>query len=867
MATLRRLVEGVGSGNLTTAELEEYTGLSPRHVRYYVLAAQTLGWLLEEESAPKLTDNGRQLLRYGEGSLNEAIEIAAAVGSSTIILNVAGKYLSQKRINIDQLTRRICNRSDLSTATARRRASCLLSWRTQLLERGWTPKLMQMSLLKPSTNMLPALDELSVRARNVVESLQVSELDKLAALTHDDLLSTPNCGRKTAGEILSWLAAQTTRQGATTPLQNLSRHELSVRAQHILEQLEVDTLEELVGTSHEDLLAVRNCGSKTAKEIAGWAKLQESAVAPETTSSAKRWSIDSVEEMPLELLLEVSILPLSTRAHRYLESQNVRWIGDLVTVSAATLQKGKRCGRKSTKEIRDGVELLGLRLGMSIPFWSAILPGDLASKNSAPLNRLREALQQTVFGVDSNSTVCIETTSILKGVATESQRIIIEDWMGLWSECAPTLEEVGKRHSVTRERVRQVVAKAQQRVDSRGLSVIRLKQAIETLERLSVASTSFAKSTLVHEGLVSEELSIVSLIRLASFFGLETGLEQLEVQGVELIGTKTGIEDAHRAVRYSRKAIRSSGCTTIDDVAAESAEGRELSTELVQTILESLEGFQWLDKPTGWFWLTNVKRNRLLNRLDKVLATAPRVELSALRSGIARFRRMEGFCPPMRVLRAICELLPDCNVVGDNVEDRRPRSRETELSEVELTMLSVFEHHGPVLSYSEARKYCIEAGINEHTTTIYLGGCAVVRRLVPGVYIQMGASASPGDVEAVVSTIRRGRQQRVQQDYGWNHDGSALWVTYKISGGLLRSGVANIPATIQRFVGERSFDLIGTTGKQVGTLQIRGAQLQGLAHFFRRRGGDEGDHLRVAFNLAENTAVIELSEESFEDDA
>ncbi len=80
----------------------------------------------------------------------------------------------------------------------------------------------------------------------------------------------------------------------------------------------------------------------------------------------------------------------------------------------------------------------------------------------------------------------------------------------------------------------------------------------------------------------------------------------------------------------------------------------------------------------------------------------------------------------------------------------------------------------------------------------------------------------------------------------------------------LQGGSANLwPASGVEVQHQKPYDEFLTTPLS----KIRGAQLQGLTHFFQRRGGDEGDHLRVAFNLAENTAVIELSEESFEDDA
>jgi hypothetical protein len=83
---------------------------------------------------------------------------------------------------------------------------------------------------------------------------------------------------------------------------------------------------------------------------------------------------------------------------------------------------------------------------------------------------------------------------------------------------------------------------------------------------------------------------------------------------------------------------------------------------------------------------------------------------------------MEGFSPPVRVLRVLCEQLADCKVIGDRVVvDTRPRSEAAELSEHELAMLTVFRTHGPLLSHADVRRDCLDAGLNDTTTMIYLG--------------------------------------------------------------------------------------------------------------------------------------------------
>ena len=273
--------------------------------------------------------------------------------------------------------------------------------------------------------------------------------------------------------------------------------------------------------------------------------------------------------------------------------------------------------------------------------------------------------------------------------------------------------------------------------------------------------------------------------------------------------------------------------------------------------------FCWLDQGSGWFWLEDVPRNRLLNKIDKILAASPQVDLAALRAGIARHSRMEGFSPPSRVLKALCEQLEDCEVLGGRiVVDKRPRSAR-ELSKHERTILEVFREHGPVLSYADARQRCIDAGLNENTTAVYLGNSPILRRVDVGIYTVIGAVVSPGQVRAVAKTVNRSCRTRVMQDYGWEPDGSAVWVTYKVSAGMLRSGVVGVPAGVKKYITCDRYKLHGRDGARVGRIGIRDGSMWGFLPFFRRRGGDVGDSMRVSFNLSEGKAVAEISEEAF----
>jgi hypothetical protein len=312
------------------------------------------------------------------------------------------------------------------------------------------------------------------------------------------------------------------------------------------------------------------------------------------------------------------------------------------------------------------------------------------------------------------------------------------------------------------------------------------------------------------------------------------------------------------------------GCSTLDDITAElaSAGAIGVTRELVREVLSRRVGFRWLDEEAGWFWLDDVPRNPLINKIDKILAVSSRIELSALRVGVARHYRTQGFSPPLRVLRALCEQLSDCELVAERfVVDGRPRTQAEELSSHELSMVEVFKAHGPLLSHAEVRSRCQAAGLNDTTTTMALGNSPILTRVDVGVYSLIGASVAPGEVGAITREVKRSRQGSVVVDYGWNPHGPTVWVLYRLSAGILRSGVLSVPSGIQKYLTSNVYELHGADGVVIGKVGMGDGNMWGYQPFFRRRGGDVGDYMRVTFDLTSVTASAELIDEAPDDEA
>jgi hypothetical protein len=136
--------------------------------------------------------------------------------------------------------------------------------------------------------------------------------------------------------------------------------------------------------------------------------------------------------------------------------------------------------------------------------------------------------------------------------------------------------------------------------------------------------------------------------------------------------SKTGIRNFLTAARkrVSRYGITRK-CYVLRDIPT------EVSSDTFDVYYLMLEGLVWLDEPHDWFWF-RTNRNRVLNRLAKILRIAPRLAISEARTAILRDRRMEDVELPPDVFRNLCASLPWCQVEGDDVAAGRGMPEEEE---------------------------------------------------------------------------------------------------------------------------------------------------------------------------------------------
>jgi len=155
------------------------------------------------------------------------------------------------------------------------------------------------------------------------------------------------------------------------------------------------------------------------------------------------------EEAPLDSV-SVRVLRLSARAHNALKTSNIETIQQLVNRTDRNLLNIRNIGITTLEEIKDRLNSYLVRMSNRSD-WELEIPGDSFIKE-----------KQTTSVVQERSPYSLPEAfaRLLERILTPREGMIIRLRYGLDDGMPLTLEEVGQRFSITRERVRQIQKKA-----------------------------------------------------------------------------------------------------------------------------------------------------------------------------------------------------------------------------------------------------------------------------------------------------------------------------------------------------------------------------------------------------------------------
>ena len=874
---IRAVIAAVASGIVDSEGIKGSTGLSQRHLHYYLHAARILGWVSGQLGNLQVTSRGRRLLASPSESDEERslvrTDVEAMKIGPIVIPFIAG------RIDTKVLASRLSEYADLSGATARRRAGCLKRWRdymfgadadgtplaTEPMGSVQPPEERKGGAKRPNSEVDPSpptedastttgsvdcgsfplllfleLDELelSVRAHNCFYTMKLRFLGDLVQCTPEELLKLRNFGRTTLKEVESVILRLGLALGMSLPDWGLVDHE-GVRRHceaEIRELLDLVRRGEFTPTAQG--LVVERAG---------------------TPGRAMNADLSQVENAAA-LFFELRNFDFSVRAMNGFNVSGIRFVGDLIQLSRSQLLDQRNLGRKTVAEIESFVQTLGFRLGTRLPGWDDLDHEKLAQESE-------DAQYEVVQGLDDAPT----PTSLEEEVElylTETLRprtVPIALARIAWtSETDRTLADVGDEFGLTRERVRQITATVTSRAHAYRREFPFLLQCLSTIQCAGLSEASKVEEMLLAEGLTTPRTTLRAIRAAGRMLnlGIEFELEHTKSGTLVVTAATKGVSD--RIASEARRITSRWGCGRVDDIVSflKDSVGVEISQEAAQAALATVPGLSWLDDEKNWFWVATAARNRLLNNIDKTLAVAQTISAGELRSAVRRHHRMDGFAPPRRILRALCTELDDCEVEGDAIRNTGTRTIEGELSETERALRGLFVEHGPALHVRELEQFALTMGINRATFQMTLFNSPIFRRLAKGVYGLVGKQVSPGAVESA-ARVANVRRARVLQDWGWVSD-TVVSVDYRLSEGSISNGVLSIPAAA-RSVLSGDFAVVDARDSDTGTLRVKANQVWGLLRVFARQEPEPGDFLRIEFDLDQRRAQIQIASEPPED--
>ena len=446
----------------------------------------------------------------------------------------------------------------------------------------------------------------------------------------------------------------------------------------------------------------------------------------------------------------------------------------------------------------------------------------------------------------------------VQGASKNKNKQILVQYLGWDGQGGQTLKETGDHFGLTRERIRQICKRPLKKLSRKRPFAPTTDRCLRFIDKRIPIEVSDLESKLLKAGLTGNLFRPEGLISAATSFGREISFSIVPIEGKKFIFSKGEENLWKEIIGIANACVRIWGVSTISDIVARIKAKRErvINENLVRQILLLRKDFQWLDEAGGWFWFSSTKRNRVVNRIRKVLSVIGKINVSELRGGIARHHRMKGYAPTSRVLLELCRRLPGFEVQDNNMILARETGEKPLLNKTEQNMAKILKENGSIMERAAFEKICLARGINRSTFYVYLDYCPMITRYTRGVYGLRGAEVSPGLVESLIPNRSRGK---ALQDCGWTDDGKA-WLGYKLNSSNITSGVFGAPTGLKNLL-QGKFALKAEDGVMVGNLVVKDGSMWGLGRFFRNRGGEPGDYILLVLNLKNREATISIGAE------
>ena len=549
-------------------------------------------------------------------------------------------------------------------------------------------------------------------------------------------------------------------------LLDLKDLELSVRALNALLNQNLNTIKDLIEQTEGELKRFPNMGQKSIDEIKQMLdhySLYLGMEIPDLNDEANIETINSTEvkeedklieiseEKIIELIKEFDETTLSVRSKNVLLNLNCFNIGDIIFLSGQSLLNNNNLGKKSVNEIEEYINNLGFNFGDIIEPWDKDVIKQLRDDLSGKITD--EARQELI---EKNKYLEVELQKILEEcIKTSNKDPSIKDRIidvlinrfGLDGSPAKTLEIIGQKYNVTRERIRQ-----NQENGLRKLRILKpftpiLDKVFEELfKNLPVTEIEFNK-ILKEKNLTQIEWDFKGLQDFYENFGNKLNFYLSVGRNPRIITSSLNNNFNNLVIQAANKKISSIGLFSISEcMNLKEIYLNNIKKQTIKEIIQTKELFVWLDDDEDYFtYFSN--RNRLSNLITKAVEGSKTINIDNLFKSVKNFHRLsKESLYNKEVFINFCQNSFNCDIVGEDLIFVNSKSKMSIyngfkgkiISTNEQKIIDIFKNYGPILDWADLKELCNVFSVKEHSLNMIMQFSVLFQRIDRATYVFNG---------------------------------------------------------------------------------------------------------------------------------
>lgn len=551
------------------------------------------------------------------------------------------------------------------------------------------------------------------------------------------------------------------------------------------------------------------------------------------------------------LLATLGEIGMSNRLVTSMKNKGVVLVGAFVQLSENDILRKQGVGRKSICEADEKLRRFGLSLGMNLKGWDV----EYAAEARKALGRrlYRRLYEMNPTNWKPQATLEDELEALLLEVGDARNAEMLSQFYGFTSEGPKTLESAGQPYSLTRERVRQIAARAERRLKAiwRPLSCLEAaRDILNSKVRRPFTQKDFSAAAQ-SAGITNIDFHVEGVLKALELVGERPFICNVCIGEISLYGAVDDVSISKLLLKSLRKETSANGCTNIQRLSL--LVGFELEDAAkVRDLLTMFPEVHWLDAGSTWVLSKRVTRNRLANVAGRVFSVSKSVEVNELRSALLRHVRIS-FVPPPEALGNLLKFYGIAKV-ENRIAVAEPAFEKLELGVNDQGLVCAFEALGSPVTREQLEDYCIdELGMNINSFYVYLSYSPLVVKLATGVFSLVGQDVDPGAINQLKEEIR---EKRFEDTSGWSKAGT-LWWHFQADRPAAKAGTRAVPTFVFNLT-SGDWRIKTVDGLSLGISRVENGFASGFSAVFTMLGVTNKDFLQIDFDIAKREAFVRI---------